>query len=497
MYQLFEFTGEYLKETISVPGGLSDYFGRFLTQFYLFPAAGAAINAILVCATYICFTLPQEKVSPVPASLGLIPAFCIWVFLLSENALIGGVIALLLAVLAGEAVHRISHSGLRALCIPVLLPLMYMACGPLAVLYALIALRGEKMWIWVVTAALAAMLPFAARYLFECPAANLWAGVHFCRYRNILPEWLWYASAAMAIAPLAGKVQLRFGWISSLAITGCFVFPVIRHTDTGREETMKYAYLTLQNDWRSIISSADETVPKSLTAIKCLNLAFGMCGELGDKMFHFPQEGPDCLIPDVSTDFIAQITTAEVFRQLGLINTAKHFVFEAQEGIPDFQKSGFCYIRLAEANMLSGNTEVAYKYFGALKNTLFYRKWSEDSGHSLQIPTFTLPADQFFNHSMIKSILGLAYASGEGHNKLALDYLLSYSLLEKNLDFFGQYLPLAGDIDMPESWNEALLLRRSLSGENVPELEEFRRGPASEFSKTYWSYYFFRYNGEN
>ena len=46
-YQLFLWTGDYLVERLSVAGGLADYIGEFLTQFYYIPWLGALILALL------------------------------------------------------------------------------------------------------------------------------------------------------------------------------------------------------------------------------------------------------------------------------------------------------------------------------------------------------------------------------------------------------------------------------------------------------------------
>ena len=42
-YQLFESTWAYFSGVASVPGGLADWAGRFLTQFCYYAPAGAAI----------------------------------------------------------------------------------------------------------------------------------------------------------------------------------------------------------------------------------------------------------------------------------------------------------------------------------------------------------------------------------------------------------------------------------------------------------------------
>ena len=52
-FQLFESTWEYFRGVAAVPGGFSDWAGRFLTQFFYYAPAGAVIMAILLCAVQI------------------------------------------------------------------------------------------------------------------------------------------------------------------------------------------------------------------------------------------------------------------------------------------------------------------------------------------------------------------------------------------------------------------------------------------------------------
>ena len=49
-YQLFLFSSDYFVERISIAGGLSDYLGDFVAQFYYVPWMGALALALLAVA---------------------------------------------------------------------------------------------------------------------------------------------------------------------------------------------------------------------------------------------------------------------------------------------------------------------------------------------------------------------------------------------------------------------------------------------------------------
>ena len=77
--QLFRFDRDYFKEFLAVPGGLMRYTGAFLTQFYLFPTAGALIVtltglSIFSISLYICTRLP------VPWGLSFLSATLRYIF---------------------------------------------------------------------------------------------------------------------------------------------------------------------------------------------------------------------------------------------------------------------------------------------------------------------------------------------------------------------------------------------------------------------------------
>ena len=132
-YQLFESTWAYFVGVASVPGGLADWAGRFLTQFFYYAPAGA----VLLCALALLTWAACRRRSLMLLALGFIPAFVGAAYLCDENALAGGVVALLLSLAAAVLVRRISGERLRHVLEIVLVPLLYWACGPLIIGYVI------------------------------------------------------------------------------------------------------------------------------------------------------------------------------------------------------------------------------------------------------------------------------------------------------------------------------------------------------------------------
>ena len=94
-FQLFLFDSTYVWEIVRVPGGVADLLGRFSTQFFLYAWVGALIIGLLLSAVQL-LTLRLSGSGSL-YGLSFVPAFLLWLFLLDENALMGGVWAVLLS----------------------------------------------------------------------------------------------------------------------------------------------------------------------------------------------------------------------------------------------------------------------------------------------------------------------------------------------------------------------------------------------------------------
>ena len=96
-YQLFLFDSTYVWDVVKMPGGVADLLGRFCTQFFLYAWVGAAIIAVLLSVVQLLmFRLVKWGWL---YGLSFVPSFLLWLFLLDENALLGGVWAVLLTLL--------------------------------------------------------------------------------------------------------------------------------------------------------------------------------------------------------------------------------------------------------------------------------------------------------------------------------------------------------------------------------------------------------------
>lgn len=435
-YQLFLFDSTYVWDIIKHPGGVADLLGRFSTQFFLFAWVGAFIIAFLLVAVQILtFKIVGCKWL---YGMSFVPSFLLWIFLLDENALLGGAWAVLITLLIAlgakrlieasnnrntdKSINRLNVYTIKKIAILIIaIPLLYIMVGcPL-------------------------------------PTDKMWFGVHYHRYPAVFPWLLWAAVISVVILALLArwinrKVNGSGQWLTSL-ITFALVVIVMgtlvwKNSNFKAEKTMQYDFMATHQQWNRIITTINKEKPNNQIGVTVQNLALAMRGMLADQMFNYNQNGTLGLLPDVQTDATSPMPTAEVFYQLGMINVAQRTVFEAQEAILDFQKSARCYKRLAQTNLINGDYEVARKYLTALQKTLFYSDWADETLQLLgdekainshpeygRLRKSRYNEDFYFSDHTTAEMLQSLYQSNKD-NRLAYDYLMAYYVLTGDIENF-------------------------------------------------------------
>ena len=538
-YQLFESTWSYFAGVAWLPGGLADWVGRFVTQFFYYAPLGALLMAVLLCGVQLLtFAIGPEK-NLFTYAVSFVPSFLLVAFYCDENALVGGIVAIVLSLVGAALSQLVRKDILRHILEAVLVPLLYLACGGLALVFLLVTAvcevkrtgaRSVPALFGMVV--LAVLCPIVASRLFPYPMDRLTYGVHYFRYHNMLPGLLWLSALSVVLAALVScfrpfRKNTAPGWGAWVLVVVSGSVLVLRMADLSKEEWMRYDFMVRMEMWNRIMISADQRNPDNPKTVSCLNLALAMTGRMPDSQFSYYQNGPEGLLPSFVGDYTNPVSTGEIFWHLGMVNTAQRYAFEAQEAIPDFQKSARLYRRLAETNIVNGDWAVARKYLKALQHACFYRKWASetlallDSGEIFErrpelerARDFRLTEHDFlFSETEMDSMLGLLHVEHPS-NTMALDYLMAWSLLRKDLDRFVECISLVNAPAMPKAYQEALLLRWVLTHEDFNGLPPYlspvyaqritrfisdyqAQKPEAqmrkEYGDTYWFYYYYRY----
>ena len=414
-FQLFLFDSNYVCDVVSRPGGVADLLGRFCTQFFLFAWVGAAIIAVLLSAVQL-LTFRLAKWGWL-YGLSFVPSLLLWLFLLDENALLGGVWAVLLTLLAIWGLSRLPNGWTRRILIIVAIPIVYWMVGP------------------------------------------AWTGSHYHRYPTVFPTLLYAAWLSAVVLPLIARACHRWlsashssfliSYFSFLILMACLVW---KNANFKAEKVMAYDFMARYQQWNRILETVNAEKPNNQIGVTVQNLALAMHGMLLEQMANYNQNGIAGLLPDVKEDATSPLPTAEAFYQLGMINVAQRTVFEAQEAILDFQKSGRCYKRLAQTNLINGQYAVARKYLSALQKTLFYRDWANETLPLLgdeeaidrhpeygRLRQSAYTEDFYFSDHVTPEMLKSLYYRNKD-NRLAYQYLLAYYMLTGDREGYNNFI---------------------------------------------------------
>ena len=531
--QLFEGTWAYFAETVSVPGGFSDYLGRFLTQFFYHAWPGALILAGLLVLIRTLLRRVCTRKDAVIGAATFLPSILLMMVMCLRFPTVSLLTAFCLTLVAVLAVKRIRSTKIRRICTFLLIPVLYLLLGSLVVLFAAIVAIQEHNWRFSVVALLLAIAcPLVASLVFPYPLGRLFYGLSYYKVHVRMPVWPWVAAvAAAAVVALAESRLLAENdraWRAAYAAVVILAIPaVLLCSSRNDEQSLRYNSLAGKRAWNRIVTEATRRAPKTYGETACLNLALCKTGHLGGHMFEFQQDGPETLLPNENTPHHDGLSTAEIFYQLGMVNNARRYCFEALNAIPDYQKSAPVFKLLAEISLVNENFEMARKYLTTLSHTLFYRRWANERIALLKDPAGPFGLNEYtekryerykgedyiFDYNQADASIKQLLVEHPG-NLTALNYLLAWYLLHKFTGDFVAACPFeAFTSAVPKAWQEGFVLDWNRSGypaDDLPEFitpslaarfEAFTRdfnanvplaAMQERYGDTYWFYYFFK-----
>ena len=480
-FQLFLFDSDYLTGRLAVPGGVAAYLAEFLTQFYNHPWMGAAVLAVLhVLLQLLTERLMRRENGGKPLSgilwgLSFLPSLALW-FVLGDESLMPAFTVSLLCVLMVMASYPSGRKNqlAYALCA---VPVVYWVAGPLVwmlAVYVLIIGWRDSASRWRGLCLGVAMLMFGfvcvwLSALFEpYPLRCLLGSIFYYRFPEVVPLSVVALPALCllvvgATSPLE-RVAVRAKnprWVAGgvwAVLLAASLFWIPQGYDKQKYELVEYDYLVRTGQWEKIVRKAEQHQPSLPMSVCAVNLALGMTNQLGDRAFEFFQHGAEGLLPKFVRDFNSTQLTGEAYFQLGLVNTAQRYAFEAMEAIPNYYKSGRAVKRLAETNLINGQYRVAEKYLRMLEKTVFYRRWAQSRREMLADTTLIdrhpvygrlrrlrLTDDFLFSEAELDKICGQLLMHDK-ENRLAMQYLVLYPLLERDLDKFMNYAAYANSL---------------------------------------------------
>lgn len=504
-YQLFLFDCHYLVERLALPGGTATYVAEFLTQFYNTPVFGAlVISLLLVTSQQLSWLLMRNnayKTEDLSAYLlSFLPSLLIWRIMGDESLMLAYIVAFIIV----QAAMIFAPKTRNALLIYILpaIPITYWIAGPMVgmlALYTGIRLiktcnrKIEGFSLAAFSLVYTTLIVAASSYFLPYPTVRFFLGLFY--YRSIeVPTHIMCLSPMLLLIitgvtiPLANKLCKTV----AVAVVTVVASSLGSAIDSQKYELMDYDCLVRQQRWADIVAKAEQKTPDLPMSVCATNLALAMTGKLGDRCFDFYQHGTEGLLPEFERNFNTILVTGDAYFMLGLVNTGQRYAFEAMESIPNYNKSGRVFKRLAETNLINGQYKAAEKYLKALQKTIFYKKWADRRMEMIRNPKLIdshpmysylrkvrLTDDFLFSDKETDKLCGQLVMHNK-ENLVAIQYLLMFPLLNKDLNTFMQYYTYVKSISKysSQACEEAVALAYAQQGK-LPQaqMERYKSSP--------------------
>ena len=201
--QMFLWDGDYFWERVSLPGGLSDWLGEFLVQFYFAPLVGVAILAVLFlilqrltfCAMGCRRNNEQLGGEAFAFVLSFVPALLMWAYMGDENVMLGFVVACIFALAAMWGYTVACAEWMRRWVYPLVMAVvLYWTMGVVVLAFALfVALwqfvdHRKGRWLTaIVTVVFTLFIVLGSSVFLPFPLHRLMGGLFYYRFPSLIP----------------------------------------------------------------------------------------------------------------------------------------------------------------------------------------------------------------------------------------------------------------------------------------------------------------------
>jgi hypothetical protein len=494
------FTGmDFLKYYLAYPGGLTEYMGLFLSQFYYYPVVGALIP------TAIAFLLTKsfEKILEIPKKgllvLQFIPAALLLLLHNFYKHPLQIDISLLFPVLFFQLYKQIypSRVVLRIIIFFVLSLFLYYITAALFFLFILLCIVYDVLFkrSYIINAfylIFGYIIPYLAyKYVFIVSYKN--AYYYLLKYEKIY-NWEYMPLAAFLSVPLIfisiniinrviPKKQEKHAIKTSVLISNLkYSLPMaVLYAATGFlllnsfDGRLKYIleidFFARNGKWEMIQTNVRPELMNDIRVAFQLNRALYHLGRLPYDMFTYTQfaRAEGLFISD-ELGVILPLQKSELNFELGHLNEAQHWACEAL-AISGFNPWNIQM--LAKISLIKGEYKLVYKCLKMLGNTILYKDWAGHYMRYLKDKSWLNNDEELFDlknsfpksdfivntKSPVPDLISLLKENK--HNKMAFEYLMGYYLLNKQLDKFVENFEKIADFNypsIPRHYEEALLI---------------------------------------
>jgi hypothetical protein len=478
-YMMFQTTSDYLVRHLTEPGGMVGYLTDFISMGFYYPLCAALVIALI--AGIVSYSFHRFlKACGVERSM-LIAVAPATLLLLFPQESIAHMLTLTVAIPLAAAYTAIKNDKARWSIGFIALTAIYFLAAPANLIFALMVavyelIAHRRYGVAATAIAWSALLPLLAMNIFyTIPMREAYIGKHIAHPEVAFPAALWvmgtiYPILAVALRLIGNK---RFivsdKWhtrveYSALAITliACIIFKV----DLMGQPYM-YDHLAREGKWEKIVEHSQRYGIRDFDALIYTNLALSHTGRMATDFTRTPQLGLYGLYPRDTKYYIQNILSSEVSWQVGHVNTAQRTAFIGTLGSrrsvqPRMMK------RLVETYIVTGEMAVAEKFIKVLESYPRLSAWASSMRPLLneEVAAATdwvaekrrlMPVtDNLYDmqNSFPKSVEAIIMDCPE--NKAALEYLLSFVLMYKDINNFMGYIEPYKGQNLPKLYQEAI-----------------------------------------
>ena len=502
VFPFFERGGEFFRSVALQPAGLAEYAGAYLSQLFITPAVGAAILTALAAVAFVAINAIASRAAGAKTRaagvLGVGLLALIWnryEFGLSEC------LAFVAALAAAAGVIRLRRRAGRLAGMVIGSLGLYCLLGGPGVLFAVVcglceALVARR----YLSAAIVVLVGAAAPYLIGAVVLSLpvWKGylsqTGVSRYGRepaydvIRPVfWAWVGLYSL---PVIGVVLAAvYRWIPEVSVNrllcgvrhgaaalavlgvviGLGVAAVCLTLDQDARWVLRVHAHAARDQWEEALADADarpETVSPSAQITRHINRALFETGQLGSKLFAYPQQPGGLLGHPTMEDASAE--ASETFLRLGLVNQAEHGgcrLLEVWGPHPSVLKL------LANVFIAKEEPDAARPFLNRLQRDVNWDDWARQALRELDEKQ-TLVSDPDIQEVCRCRPRTTAYAPADlraallvllqehADNHMAFEYLAATQLLNKQVGVIVTLLKDFGEAQgydaVPEHYGEAV-----------------------------------------
>ena len=339
--QLFLWNSDYLMERLAVPGGLAQYLGEFIVQFFVKNVYGALWYVVLfVAVQLLTWQLMRSKQRTAKSSwvylLSFIPSVILWYLACNPKIPMTPIVAVLLTLVLMNLLPK--HQKACRIAAFAMIPIGYWLLGPAMVLLALYLLftRGSNVMLRIAPLILLVFCVVGSSWLTPYPLKQIARGV----------DYYWEKETM------------------------------------GTFEEMEYDMLMRQQRWDEMIEKYHQKGSESLSVNNAVLIVMWQQKRIDQQEVMRRINLDQRALKNIPSAFLM----SEVCMPLGMTNMSQRAAFEAMEAIPNYNKSARALQQLVQTNMITGNPKVALKYLSLLEQTTFYRGWARKMKNMVKQP---------------------------------------------------------------------------------------------------------------